>query len=121
MQPPMLLADEGVSGVGAGRDGSEREAGGDLRGQVFERMDGEVDAAGEEGVFDLLDEDASTIGREAFGCCEVLALHPVAGGADDLDLNGVAVGAEQRGDVAGLPERELRAACADAKSVCHLC
>ena len=77
-------------------------------------MDGEVDTAGGEGFFDLLDEDAGAVGRQTVGRDEGRVLHAVAGGADDFDGNGVAVLAELRGDVVGLPERELRAARADA-------
>ncbi len=121
VEAPVVFADEGVASVGAWGDGGEGEAGGDLRGQVFEGVDGEVDAVGEEGVFDLLDEDAGTVGGKAFGWSEVRVLHAVADGADDLDCDGVAEGAELRGDVVGLPERELGAARADADRVCHLC
>jgi hypothetical protein len=39
----------------------------------------------------------------------------VADGADDLEFYRVAESAELRGDVVGLPERELRAARADTE------
>jgi hypothetical protein len=45
VQAPVILADEGVAGVRAWRDGGQREARVDLRRQVFQGMDGEVDAA----------------------------------------------------------------------------
>jgi len=47
--------------------------------------------------------------RSAAGC-RLRLLQAVAGGADDLDLDGVAGGAQGGGDVVGLPERELGAA-----------
>ena len=82
-------------------------------------MHGDVDAAGGEGVLDLLNEDALGVeGRavvEGRGCFEGGILHAVAGGADDLNGDAVAAGAELIRDVIGLPERELGAAGADAK------
>ena len=81
-------------------------------------MDGKVDAAGGEGFFDLLDEDALGVeGRAVFeggGDDEAGVLHAVAGGADDFDFDGVAGLAEECGDVVGLPEGKLRASGADA-------
>ncbi len=118
VERPPLLADEGVAGVGARGDGGEGEARIEGGGQVFEGVDGEIDAAGGEGVFDLLDEDALGVERgavgEGGGNDEGGVLHAVAGGADDVDGDGVAVGAEDVGDVVGLPERELGASGADA-------
>ncbi len=58
VQTPEALADEGVAGVGARGDGGEREARVELRGQILERVNGDVDAAGGESVLDLLNEDA---------------------------------------------------------------
>ena len=82
-------------------------------------MDGEVDAVGGEGVFDFLDEDAFTVKRRAVlecgGWAERGVLHAVAGGADDLDGDFVAAGAEEIRDMVRLPECELGAACADAE------
>jgi hypothetical protein len=46
--------------------------------------------------------------------------HAVASGVDDLDLDGVACGAEGVGDVVGLPECELGAARTDADGVSHV-
>ena len=112
MEGPEGLADEGVAGVGAGGNGGEGEALIERGGEVFEGVDGEVDTAGGEGFFDFLDEDAFSI--RARGDDEAGVLHAVAGGADDFDFDGVARGAENGGDVVGLPERELRAPGADA-------
>ena len=84
-------------------------------GEVLEGVDGEIDAAVGEGFFDLLDEDSGAVGgRPSGGGDEGGVLHAVACGADDFDFDRVAVRAELRGDVVGLPERELRAARADA-------
>jgi hypothetical protein len=92
-------------------------------------VDGEVDAAVGEGLLDLLDEDAFAVreGSEGglglgFGLGLGLGfgmLHAVAGGADDLDGDGVARGAEGSGDMVGLPEGELRASGADADGLVH--
>src|ERR1019366_745418 len=40
----------------------------------------------------------------------------IAGGLDDLEFHGMALSAQQIGDVMGLPESELRAAGADAQA-----
>ena len=66
VEAPEIFADEGVAGVGTRRDRSEREAGVDFGGEIFERVDCEVDAAVGEGFFDFLDEDAGAVGRETF-------------------------------------------------------
>ena len=112
MERPEGLAHEGVAGIGAGGDGGEGEARVERGGEVFERVDGEIDAAGGERFFDFLDEDALAV--ETRGRDEAGVLHAVAGGADDFDFDGVARGAEEGGDVVGLPEGELRAPGADA-------
>ena len=53
------------------------------------------------------------------GTARIRLLHPVAGGADDLDLDGVACVAERGGDVIRLPESELGASRADADGLSH--
>jgi len=40
----------------------------------------------------------------------------IAGGVDDFDFNFEAAGTEERGNMVGLPERELGTAGADAQS-----
>ncbi len=65
-------------------------------------MDGEVDAAFFEGLFDLLDEDALAV--EIWRRDEAGLLHAVAGGADDFQLDVVAGVAEGVEDVVRLPE-----------------
>ena len=75
-------------------------------------MHGEIDASGGEGFLDLLDEDAFSV--EAGRRDEAGLLHPIAGGADDLDFDGVAVNAELLRDVVSLPESELGASGTDA-------
>jgi protein SCO1/2 len=122
VEAPELFADEGVAGVGAGWDGGEGEAGVELGGQVFERVDGQVDAGGGEGFLNLLDEDAFAVadgGAVGVGGrgLEGWVLHAVAEGADDFDFDGVAVFPEACGDVVCLPEGELRAAGPDADGV----
>jgi len=101
--------DEGVAGIGALGNGGDGEVGREFGGQVFEAVDGEIDAAFDEGLFDLF-------GEHAFGADlgEGDLLQPVAGGADDLDGDFVALGAQGAGDVVRLPEGELRPARADA-------
>ena len=91
-------------------------------------MNSEVDTAIGERFFNLLDEDALAIGERGergqtvgvwIGALGIRVLHPVAGGADDLDLDGVACVAERGGDVVRLPERELGASRADADGLSH--
>ncbi len=107
--------DENVARVDTAGRGSEFEAFGQLCGQVFEGVDGEIDFACGESFFNLL-------GEHAFGCAgfrcylgEGDGLEAVAGGLDDFDFDGMALIAEKAGDVVGLPESELGAAAADAK------
>lgn len=120
VESPVALAHEGIAGVRAGRNRGEGEARIELRGKVLEGVHGDVDAAGGKCILDLLDEDSLSVERrpvlEGCGGTKGRILHPVAGGADDLDRDVVATGAKLVGDVVGLPERELGAARTDAKS-----
>jgi hypothetical protein len=71
-------------------------------------MDGEIDGAGEERLFDFL-------GEEAFGAY-LRQGHVgdfIAGGLDDFDAGGVAFGLQLGGDVVGLPEGQFGTAGAD--------
>jgi hypothetical protein len=115
VERPEGLADPDVAGVGALRDRGEGELRGELGGEVFEAVDGEVDAALFEGFLDLLDEDALAI--EVWRRDEAGLLHAVAGGADDFKFDVVASVAEGVEDVVGLPKGELRASAADADGV----
>jgi hypothetical protein len=126
VQRPVLFADEDVACIGALRNGGEDEPRVELGGQVLERVDGEVDAALGERVFDLLDEDSLAVRRRGerwerscFGPIGVLG-HAVAGGADDLDHDLTAAVVQPGGDVIGLPEGELGASRADTDGFCHL-
>ena len=73
-------------------------------------MHGEIDASGGEGFFDFFGEHA--LGAD-HGQGDVGDF--VAGGVNDFDFDFVAAGAQQGGDVVGLPEGELGAAGADAE------
>ena len=119
METPEAFTDEGVAGVGARRDGGEGEARVERGGEIFERVDGDVDAAGGERLLDFFDEDALGIKRAAIvecrGCFKGGILHAVAGGADDLDRDIVAALTQFVSDVIGLPERELGAAGTNAE------
>jgi hypothetical protein len=128
VQRPVTLADPGVAGVDTRRNGGEHEAGIEFGGEILERVHGKVDAAIGERFFNLLDEDALAIGERRergqaadirAGTARIRLLHPVAGGADDLDLDGVACIAERGGDVVRLPESELGASRADADGLSH--
>ena len=115
---PVWLAYPDVAGVGALGDGSEGELRGYFGGEVFEAMNGEVDAAFFEGLFDLLDEDAFAV--EVWGRDEAGLLHAVAGGADDFQLYVVAGIAEGVEDVVRLPEGELGASGAYADGIARI-
>ena len=117
VESPEGFADEGVTGVGArwnGGDGEARVEGGR---EIFIAVDGEIDASSGEGFFNLLDEDSFTV--ETFRDDEAGLLHAVAGGANDFDLDGVALCAEGIGNMVGLPEGKLRATRTYA-DVCHV-
>src|SRR5580704_131611 len=57
------------------------------------------------------------LGEHALGADlgERYFLQPVAGRLDDFDFHRVTARAQERGNVVGLPERELRATTADAQ------
>src|SRR5579863_10285647 len=101
---------EGVARVFPFCDGGDFESGGKFGGQVFQRVHGEIDAAGGEGFFNFFRKHAfgTDHGKGDVGDF-------VAGGVNDFNFDFVAAGAQQRGDVVGLPERQLRAAGADAE------
>jgi hypothetical protein len=115
-----LVAEEGVAGVFALRDGGDAEAVGQHRRHVLQGMDGAVDAALQQGLLDLLGEHALAADLQ-----QTAVLHPVAGGGDDDQRGGrghgggvLRVGAQGGGDaalhVAGLGEAELRATGANS-------
>ena len=107
----VVLRDEDVARIDAFRRCGKNETGGQLGGQVFERVDGKIDGARRRGsFFDLLGEHAL---RADLG--EGDLLQAIAGGFDDLDLYCVALRTRRAGDVVGLPECELRAAATDAR------
>src|SRR5271155_4205174 len=78
-------------------------------------MDSQIDVAGGEGFFDLLRKNS--LAKSALGADhgERNVGDFVAGGVNNFDFHHVAARAQERGDVVGLPERELRAAGADAE------
>ena len=93
------------------RNGRDFESRRKFGGQVFQRMHGEIDAPGGESFFNFFRKHAfgADLGQGDVGDL-------VASSVDDFDFHFVAAAAQQRGDVVGLPEGELRAAGADAKS-----
>ena len=82
VERPVGLADPDVAGVGALGNGGEGELGGQFRREVFQAVNGEVDAAFFEGFFDFFDEDALAV--EVWRRDEAGLLHAVAGGTDNL-------------------------------------
>jgi hypothetical protein len=112
VERPVGLADPDVTGVGAFWDGCKGELRGQFGWEIFEGVDGQVDAAFFECFFNFFDED--TFAVEVWRGHEAWLLHAVAGGADDLEFDVVAGIAEGVEDVVGLPEGQLRASAADA-------
>ena len=101
--------DEGVAGVFAFEGAGEDDAGGEFGFEVLEAVDGEVDAAVEEGFVDFLAEEAF-----AADVGEAAVLDGVAGGADDVFFeDGLALDAEaEDGAEAGEEVEEHPCLCA---------
>src|SRR5208282_5913437 len=106
---------EGVARVLTFGDGGDFESWRKFGGQVFQGVHGEIDASGGEGFFNFLGKHAlgANHGQSDVGDF-------VAGGVDDFDFDVVAARAQERGNVVGLPQGELRTARADAESG-HYC
>ncbi len=105
-----------VARIFAGRNGGNFEIGGQLRGQILQAVHGEVNPVFDQGFFDFL-------GEHALGA-DFRQRHVgdfIARSLDDLEFHGVALSAQQVGDVVGLPECELRAARADAEAGHQFC
>ena len=115
VERPVGFADPDVAGVGALRDCGEGELRGELGWKIFERVNGEVDAAFFEGFLNFFDEDSFAV--EVWRNDEAGLLHAVTGGADDLELDVIAGVSQGVEDVIGLPESKLRASAADADGV----
>src|SRR5208283_2001824 len=107
---------ESVAGVFTFRDGGDLKSRSKLGGQVLQRMHGEINTSGGEGLLDFFRENslAKSALRADLGQGDVGDL--VAGSVNDFDLNFVAACPQQSGDVVGLPESKLRAARADAET-----
>src|ERR1051326_6236687 len=101
---------EGVARVFPFCDGNDLEPWGEFGGEIFQGVDSQIDAPGREGFFDFFGEHA--LGAY-FGEGHVGDL--VTGGMNNFNFDFVAAGAEQRGNVVGLPKGELGAARADAQ------
>src|SRR5579859_221954 len=101
---------EGIARVFPFCDGNDLEPGGEFGGEIFQRMDGQVNASGGEGFFDLLGEHP--LGAY-FGEGDVGDL--VSGGMNNFNFDFMAAGAQKGGNVVSLPECELGAARADAE------
>jgi hypothetical protein len=108
----VFLGNERIAGRPPRRDGRQFQARHRDRRQVFQAMDRDVDAIGEEGVLNGLGEDAEAAHR---GNRPVL--DHVAVGLDDDDFHGPRLddGPKPIGDVVGLPEGEVAATGAEPK------
>jgi hypothetical protein len=96
--------DEGVARVDAGGNGGDGNRRCWFFGQVFQAVNGQVNAVFEQRLFNLLGKHA--LGAD-FG--EGNVLDAVAGGADDFDGDFMAGSAQRGCDVVCLPERQLGA------------
>ena len=106
----MVFAEEDVGGVLARRDGSNPQAGGRNGRQVLEAVDGQIDPAVQQGVFDLAGEEAFVADFRKGGIEDDIAL-----GLDGEQL-GVQIGTgfvEGLLDPAGLDQGQLAAAGTD--------
>jgi hypothetical protein len=105
--------DQRVVGGGAGRDGSNRQAGGQLGGKVLEAMDREIDIPPQEGILQFLREEAlpADLGQGFLGVA-------VAAGGDADQLIGEAGAGrdEGLGDPGRLRQGEGAAAGSDGDS-----
>src|SRR5579863_3985358 len=101
---------ESVAGIFSLGDGGNFKSWGKFGGQIFQRMHGEIDLAGGEGFFNFFREDP--FAKSALGAdhSQRNVGDLVAGGVDDFDFDFVAAVAQERRNVVGLPEGELRAA-----------
>ncbi len=91
-----------VARIFAGGDSGYFEIGGQFGWQIFQAVDGEVNPVFDQGFLDFL-------GEHALGA-DFRERHVgdfIARGLDDLQFHGVALRAQQIGNVVGLPEREL--------------
>ena len=113
----VLEADEGVARILALEDGGDGEALRQDRRHVLHRMHGEVDVAGEQRLLQLLGEQPLAAGLDQRPVGD-----PVAGRLDDDQLallrRKAVRGAEARGHLARLGQRQGRAARADADLRC---
>ncbi len=124
VQGPVRLADEGITGIGALWDCGQLKARIERGRKVLEGVDRGVDLACRQCSLDFANENALAIKRDAVECGRrniPRLLHAVSSCADDPEVDGVALGAEEVGDVMALPEGELRAAGADAKCSHDVC
>jgi hypothetical protein len=112
VERPVRLANPHIAGVGAFGNGGKRELWRQSGRKIFEAVDGKIDPSLFERFFYFLDEDALAV--ETWRWEEAGLLHPVAGGANDLEFGMVASVAECIEYVVGLPKGELRASAADA-------
>ena len=109
-EAPEFYGDECVAWVNPGRRSGKGEWLGEFGGEVFEGVDGEVDASFGEGFFDFLGEHAlgADLGEGDF-------LKAVAGGFNDFDIDFMALGDEEGLDVMGLPKGQLRTTASDTE------
>ena len=111
VERPILLADPHIACIGAPGDGCKGELGSEFGWEIFEGVDGEIDATHFKRFFNFFDEDALAV--KIWRRNEAGLLHAVAGGADDFDLGWMARAAQGFEDVVRLPQGELGAPAAD--------
>ncbi|OQA00173.1 MAG: hypothetical protein BWY71_00802 [Planctomycetes bacterium ADurb.Bin412] len=106
----MIFAEKDVGGILTRRDGGNPQAGGGNGRQVLEAVDGQIDPAGQQGIFDLAGEESLVADFREGGIEDDIAL-----GLDGEQL-GVQIGTgllEGLLDPAGLDQGQLAAAGAD--------
>ena len=106
---------EGVAWVFSRRNGGDFESRRKFCGQIFQRMHGEIDASGGEGLFNFFGENSfaqSALGAD-HGEGDIGDF--ISGGVDDFNFYFMAARSKKRGDEVSLAEGKLGAAGADAE------
>src|SRR5271166_5136899 len=112
----VLDREEHVARINPSGDRNQLKSRRQFGGQIFQAVHREIYAALGQGLLDLFGEHA--LGAD-LGESDVGDL--VSGGLDNFDLDFVAAFAQQRRDVVGLPERQLRPARSDPEERHQFC
>ena len=114
-----VAADQGIARVLARQECRQRKPGRQKGRKVFRRMHGDIDGAGEQSLLDFLGEQTFAADLRQRPLLDRLVLDLVAGGADDLDSDGLRRHAARLGNgtlrLPRLDQRQRRTARANAE------